>query len=101
MVRKINISNFYISKNGKIKILNFSFSKNFTDSEEKSKMILKGSPIFLAPEIIKDNLYSQASDVWAIGILAIYLFWGESPYKQDSINMILKIVKQEPPIPKK
>ena len=32
VIRNINTSNFFITKDGKLKILNFSFSKSFNDS---------------------------------------------------------------------
>lgn len=35
-----------------------------------------GTPLYLAPELVKQNEYSETVDIWAIGVLAYELLTG-------------------------
>ena len=55
---------------------------------------LKGTPIYMAPEIVIDEKYSTAGDVYAFGYIVFELLAGILPFKGFSIQQIIKkIVK--------
>ena len=39
-----------------------------------------GTPVYMAPEILKREDYSQTVDVWAMGVIAYYLIAGTYPW---------------------
>lgn len=40
---------------------------------------LKGTPLYLSPELITNGTYSEASDIWAFGLTILQMFTGETP----------------------
>jgi serine/threonine protein kinase len=43
------------------------------------KLVL-GSPLYMAPEIVNDEVYYQNIDVWSLGILTYQMLSGKTPY---------------------
>ena len=44
----------------------------------------------MAPEIINRNSYSQASDIWALGIIYYEMLTGELPWTVDDEDELVK-----------
>tara|TARA_Y100000389_G_scaffold108468_1_gene105617 strand:+ start:894 stop:2054 length:1161 start_codon:yes stop_codon:yes gene_type:complete len=79
-------------KDGVIKISDFGFAKAF----EKNELITTfcGSPLYMAPEIIKNKEYNLKSDIWSLGVIIYELFTKKHPYYVDSKQHLwLKIKK--------
>ena len=55
----------------------------------------------MAPEVIKSNKESPASDVWSLGCTIVELFTGSPPYSQfASMAAVMQIMKNDmPPLP--
>ena len=101
IVKNIKSSNIFVTLDGSTKILDFSFGKILNESIEKSKTYLYGSPLYLAPEIIKNGNFDQKSDTWALGILALELSEGKPPFEYpNSPSTIFEIVHRRSPEPK-
>lgn len=101
VVKKIKSSNIFVTLEGSIKILDFSFGKILNESLEKSKTCLDGTPLYLAPEMIKNGDFDQKSDIWALGILALELSEGKPPFEfPNSPSTIFEIVLRASPEPK-
>lgn len=66
-IQNFNPSNIFISKEGRLKLLDFSIGKKFTEFFNKSKMFINGDPLYLAPEIILKGVVFPESDVWSLG----------------------------------
>lgn len=64
--------------NHNIKISDFGFAKSF----EKHELITTfcGSPLYMAPEIIKDHEYDTKSDIWSLGVIFYELITKRHPY---------------------
>lgn len=66
-----------------IKLTDFGFS-TFFDLQKGCKEMC-GSPLYMSPEILKRDRqpYNQKVDVWALGVIAFKLFFGNDvhPYK--------------------
>ncbi len=102
IIKNLKTSNIFPTLSGEIKLLDFSFGKKFTESIDRSKTFLSGTPVYLAPEIITERLYSRKSDIWALGIIAVELFEGTSPFKEpQSPANIFEIVNMQAPRPTK
>lgn len=43
-----------------------------------------GSPLYMSPEALKNNQYSEKSDIWAIGVTAFELLYGKVPWSAYS-----------------
>jgi serine/threonine-protein kinase ULK/ATG1 len=66
-----------------IKITDFNFARTLWD--EQLAETLCGSPLYMAPEIIETNSYTNKSDLWSVGMIIYEMLHGHTPY-DDSIN---------------
>lgn len=80
------------------KIGDFGLSKIFnTDLSQSLNMQsqngLKGTPTHMAPEIMKNYEYSEASDVYAYSMIVYQIMSGRSPFEgiKNSYNLFVKI----------
>lgn len=97
--RDLKPQNILISDNNLIKLCDFGFAKIFDDENYMIKTIC-GTPIYMAPEIIKHNNYSIKSDLWSIGIILYELLLGKYPYNANNhIELIKEIDNKDLTIP--
>lgn len=61
------------------KITDFGFSK-FFDPRDGGLSEMLGSPLYMAPEIIKKVPYNEKVDIWSLGIMTYILLSGKPPY---------------------
>ena len=64
---------------GIIKLADFGFCKPLENEDEISKTML-GSPIYMAPEILKGESYSIKSDIWSLGVVLFRMLYGYCPF---------------------
>ncbi|XP_061044997.1 obscurin-like [Eubalaena glacialis] len=65
-----------------IKICDFGFAQKITPAEPQYSKY--GSPEFVAPEIIKQTPVSEASDIWAMGVISYLSLTCSSPFAGES-----------------
>ncbi|XP_060603132.1 mitogen-activated protein kinase kinase kinase 1-like [Ruditapes philippinarum] len=91
-----------------LKICDFGCATEVKDivNGYKDKQLV-GTVPFMPPEVIREQLYSAASDVWAVGCCIIQMTTGKLPWnasgnKNEELSLMFKIGKAEnpPPIPK-
>lgn len=51
-----------------IKIADFGFSKVLKTHKDLTKTVC-GTPLYMAPQIIRENDYSNKADIWSLGIM--------------------------------
>lgn len=72
-------------------IFHSSFAQHLNSDEENS--IVKGSPLYMAPEIILYRRYDYRADLWSIGIILYECLFGTAPYRSKSVEELLQKVK--------
>lgn len=77
-----------------IKLADFGFAAFFKESAEAKKQTLTlGSPMYMAPEILKRDEYDQKVDVWAAGVVAYVLLAGKPPFAGSTKEATFKAIR--------
>jgi len=79
-----------------LKLADFGFASYF--SREQTKSSLRGSPLYMAPEMVLDRKYDAKVDLWSVGVIMFECLFGKAPYKSDTVNELLKKIQIEEPI---
>ena len=77
--RDIKSDNILFSEDGQIKITDLGFSC-FLSEQQSWRKTKKGTPNWIAPEIVKGTQYSKEIDVWSFGCFAYELATGKPPF---------------------
>jgi len=84
--RDIKPQNILLHKDGDIvtvKIADFGFARHFDSlTDDFMTSTLCGTPLYLAPEVIKNKKYTIMSDLWSIGVLFYELCFHTTPFKR-------------------
>ncbi|OMJ22341.1 Serine/threonine-protein kinase sepA [Smittium culicis] len=98
----LKAANILTTKKGNIKLADFGVSLNLgLKHSNDDSMIVAGTPCWMAPEIIKLEGPTTASDIWSLGCTIVELLSGKPPYA-DLVSMaaLYHIVEDErPPFP--
>lgn len=92
MHRDLKPSNILLH-DGKIKIADFGFCKSLENSKDLAHTML-GSPIYMAPEVLKGEIYTVRADVWSLGVVLYEMLYGYCPYEESSIARLINLLDE-------
>jgi calcium-dependent protein kinase len=81
------------SDNFDIKIADLGFAAKF-DKETGLDLVL-GTPLYMAPELVKHERYSEKVDVWSLGVITYQLLCGKTPFDGKNIKKINQNICQK------
>lgn len=89
-------------RNVQLKIADFGFSRKL-QNDEKYTLGIKGSPLYMAPEVLALQPYSSKADLYSLGTILYECLFGAAPYKSLDLNALTKRILSSDPIkvPKK
>ncbi|XP_030956391.1 mitogen-activated protein kinase kinase kinase ANP1 isoform X2 [Quercus lobata] len=100
MHRDIKGANILVDNKGCIKLADFGASKQATVSGAKS---MKGTPYWMAPEVILQTGHNFSADIWSVGCTVIEMATGKPPWSQQyqevAALFYIGTTKSHPPIP--
>jgi len=79
--RDIKSDNVLIHSNGTIKLADFGFAAQLTQSRN-NRVTVVGTPYWMAPELIRGQPYDSKVDVWSLGIMGMEMAEGDPPYME-------------------
>lgn len=86
--RDIKGANILVDNKGGIKISDFGISKKVDDNLLTGNRVhrpsLQGSVFWMAPEVVKQSIYTKKADIWSMGCLVVEMLTGEHPWAQLS-----------------
>ena len=76
-----------------LKLIDFGFAQK-SQKGERDLSDFVGTPYYIAPEIVKEEEYGSACDIWSLGVLAYFSIAGEFPFlattRKDLFDKIKK-----------
>jgi len=79
--------------NNIVKVADFGFCKPLTSSFEVTETMV-GSPIYMAPEILKGRPYSSKADIYSLGVMLYETLYGVAPFEELDIPGLLRKIEQ-------
>lgn len=55
---------------------------------------IKGTPLYMAPELVEEKPYDYNVDLWSLGIILYELFVGEPPFYTNKLYSLIKLISQ-------
>ncbi|KAG8189313.1 hypothetical protein JTE90_019070 [Oedothorax gibbosus] len=102
--RDVKSSNFIVSSEGDIKLIDFGSCALVKDTDGKTHASI-GSPYWMAPEVIAcEQLrpYTKSCDVWSLGVTALELAETQPPlFDIHPVRAMFQIARNPPPTLKK
>ncbi|EFC44905.1 predicted protein, partial [Naegleria gruberi] len=84
--RDLKPDNMLIDKCGHLKLTDFGLSE--IDEIEESEIQVRGTPDYLAPELLLGMPHTEAVDYWSLGCIVFELLFGCPPFNDDTPEYI-------------
>ncbi|XP_065580595.1 serine/threonine-protein kinase cst-1-like [Artemia franciscana] len=92
--RDMKPQNILLDSNGTIKVCDFGFAK-VLDIHTYVLTSVKGTPLYMAPEIIEEKPYDQGADLWSVGCILYELLVGAPPFCTGSLVQLVRKIRHE------
>ena len=93
--RDMKPQNILISANGIIKLCDFGFARAMSSNTIVLTSI-KGTPLYMAPELVQELPYNHTADLWSLGVILYELFVGTPPFYTNSIYALINLIVKDP-----
>ncbi|KAG5176167.1 kinase-like domain-containing protein, partial [Tribonema minus] len=105
--RDINGSNILVDDHGVVKLADFGASLQLSDAAgSRADGALKGTPYFMAPEVLQRSAHGMPVDVWSFGGAVLQMVSGEPPWFSYGVSTPYALLQallerrgQTPPLP--
>ncbi|XP_014385963.1 PREDICTED: serine/threonine-protein kinase ULK3 isoform X1 [Myotis brandtii] len=67
-----------------LKLADFGFSQHMSPWDEKH--VLRGSPLYMAPEMVCQRQYDARVDLWSVGVILYEALFGQPPFASRSFT---------------
>ncbi|MBO4275330.1 serine/threonine-protein kinase [Microbispora triticiradicis] len=97
--RDVKPANILISRAGRVVLVDFGIAQMSGTSGLTARSRLLGTPEFMAPERIKGEAASAASDLWSLGVTLFWAVEGRSPFRRGNEHATMLAVISDDPEP--
>uniref|UniRef100_A0A182JTX3 Serine/threonine-protein kinase ULK3 n=1 Tax=Anopheles christyi TaxID=43041 RepID=A0A182JTX3_9DIPT len=79
-----------------LKVGDFGFAQRLKLNQENTAV--KGSPLYMAPEILLNTSYGPTADLWSVGVILYECLFGRAPYSSTSLHELAERIHRNDPI---
>lgn len=96
--RDVKPANIMVQPDGAVKIADFGIAKVLQGSTVTHTAAMIGSPHYMAPEQLKGESVSGATDQYALATVAYSLLTGHKPFESDTMaSLMARTLYEDPP----
>ncbi|XP_076645392.1 STKc_STK36 domain-containing protein fused [Halictus rubicundus] len=90
--RDIKPQNVLIKQNGQAMLCDFGFARSMQTGTRVLTSI-KGTPLYMAPELIEEQPYDHNVDLWSLGCIVFEIVTGFPPFNTNSILHLIRLIR--------
>jgi protein serine kinase H len=87
-----NLLYYHPGNDSKIMITDFGLSKLRKSPDDSTMDTTCGTPDYIAPEILMRRSYTNAVDMWSIGVISYVLLCGALPFADDNSTRLYRAI---------
>ena len=93
--RDMKPQNILVAKGGVVKLCDFGFARAMS-SNTLVLTSIKGTPLYMSPELVEEKPYDHTADLWALGCILYELATGSPPFYTNSIFQLVTLIVRDP-----
>ncbi|XP_070619093.1 serine/threonine-protein kinase ULK3 [Erythrolamprus reginae] len=79
-----------------LKLADFGFAQHMSPRDEKH--VLRGSPLYMAPEMVCSRQYDARVDLWSVGVILYEALFGRPPFASKSFAELEEKIRSSQPV---
>jgi len=96
--RDIKPSNILITEDADVKLADFSIA-HVNRSDDSQAIGLTGSPMYMSPEVVREEVAGPQSDIYSLGVVMYKLLTGEVPFTPGNMHSVMYQIVNHTPKP--
>ena len=76
-----------------LKVADFGFAQHL--AENATERGLRGSPLYMAPEILLKDHFDAKADIWSVGVILYEALFGKAPFSSPTLEDLIARIKEE------
>ncbi|KAI9500660.1 Serine/threonine-protein kinase 36 [Coemansia spiralis] len=82
----IKLPNALIGYDGRVKLCDLGLATQLSkDGRPIYVRALKGTPLYMAPEMLRKSRYTNKADLWSLGVVIYELYVGKTPFRTSTL----------------